>query len=52
MLTRWDDAASYQAWLESNAFKRGHGQDPGSGERARPVGVASEIWNYQVAVSS
>lgn len=52
VLTRWDDEASYQVWLESTAFKQGHGQEPGTGQRARPVGVASEIWNYQVAVSN
>lgn len=55
VVTRWDSEESYQAWLASAEFRQGHGHGPGeapSGDRPKPVGVASEIWSYQVAVSS
>ena len=54
VVTRWDDEESFQAWVSSSAFREGHGHGHGgqTTERAKPVGVASEIWNYEVAVKS
>lgn len=55
VVTRWDDEASYQAWLASADFRAGHGHGPGEApnpDRPRPVGTASEIWSYEVAVGS
>lgn len=55
VVTRWDDEESYQSWLASADFRAGHGHGPGEApapERPKPVGVASEIWSYRVAVTS
>jgi heme-degrading monooxygenase HmoA len=54
VVTRWRDEGSFAAWLNSQAFGHGHqgagGQD---GEAAaRPVGMASELWSYEVAGGS
>ncbi|MFI7581591.1 antibiotic biosynthesis monooxygenase [Kocuria kalidii] len=52
VLTRWADEESYAAWRSSQDFARSHGH--GSAEegaaRPRPVGTASELWSYTVAV--
>lgn len=55
VVTHWADEASYQAWLGSQSFRSGHGHGPGeppAADRPAPVGIASEIWNYEVAVAS
>ncbi len=62
VVTRWADEESYQAWFSSAAFGRGHGRPSGAGHGAghgaeessapAPVSVASELWSYEVAVSS
>lgn len=55
VVTHWADEASYQAWLGSQSFRSGHGHGPGeppASDRPAPVGVASEIWSYEVAVVS
>jgi heme oxygenase (mycobilin-producing) len=31
VVTRWRDEASFQAWLSSNAFQKGHAQSAGEG---------------------
>ncbi|MEX5260400.1 antibiotic biosynthesis monooxygenase [Kocuria sp. CPCC 205263] len=50
VLTRWADEDSYDAWRSSQDFARSHGGPAGEGERPRPVGTASELWSYTVAV--
>lgn len=62
VVTRWRDEASFQAWLTSPAFSHGHrhatvqaagasGHGEG-GEAARPVGVSSELWSFEIAGGS
>ena len=49
VMTRWTDEASFQAWISSPAFLRGHkGVAPGHGHQA-PVAMSSELWSYEVA---
>lgn len=41
--TAWDDKASFDAWVDSDAFREAH-----SGDRAKgPVGTHSELWAYE-----
>ena len=48
VLTRWKDDESFQGWFNSQAFQHGHAKPEGAGEQARPVGVSSEVWKYEV----
>lgn len=53
VLTRWRDEESFQAWMSSASFQRGH-EGPASQEGAqesqqRPVSSSSELWSYEVA---
>jgi heme-degrading monooxygenase HmoA len=43
--TRWIDEASFQAWVSSSAFNRGHAQHQGPGG---PVATGSEVWSFSV----
>jgi heme oxygenase (mycobilin-producing) len=43
--TRWDSEASFRAWLESDAFSRGHAQHAAEG----PAASVSELWTFEVA---
>jgi heme oxygenase (mycobilin-producing) len=68
VLTRWRDEAAFEAWVSSPAFAHGHrsasGQDSstsgqnddrGAGQGqddARPVGIHSELWSYEIAGGS
>ncbi|MCU1636386.1 MAG: antibiotic biosynthesis monooxygenase [Cryobacterium sp.] len=54
VVTRWSDEESFQAWVTSKAFGHGHRNDaPREGEPSvRPIGVASELWSYEVAGGS
>jgi heme-degrading monooxygenase HmoA len=51
VVTRWADEESFRAWVNSPAFGHGHrSETPKDGEpAARPVGVSSELWSYEVA---
>ncbi len=57
VITRWRDEASFQAWVNSPAFGRGHqgppagggGEGHGHGGGAAPVAVSSELWSYEIA---
>lgn len=54
VITRWRDEEAFQAWLSSPAFAHGH-RAPAEGEgapAAKPVGVSSEVWNYEIAGGS
>lgn len=54
VVTRWADDQSFQAWVKSPAFGQGHRSDAQqTGEpAARPVGVSSELWSYEIAGGS
>jgi heme oxygenase (mycobilin-producing) len=43
--TRWDSEASFQAWLESAAFSRGHAQTSAEG----PAASGSSVWTFEIA---
>jgi len=44
--TRWSDKESFQKWMGSSAFQKGHAQ---SGEGQKPVATGSQVWLYEVA---
>ena len=60
VVTRWRDEEAFQAWVRSPAFAHGHrgvsgssADGPGEGHgqghgHGQPVGVASELWSYEV----
>jgi heme oxygenase (mycobilin-producing) len=54
VVTRWRDEAAFQAWVSSSAFGHGHrSQSEREGGPAQaPVGVSSELWNYEIAGGS
>jgi heme oxygenase (mycobilin-producing) len=56
VVTRWRDDAAFESWRTSPAFSHGHRQAAeaaaGGGEHARPVGVSSELWSYEIAGGS
>ncbi len=53
VVTRWRDEASFEAWLHSPSFGHGHRASAGQagGEAPAPVGISSELWSYEVAVT-
>ena len=54
VVTRWRDEAAFEAWTSSPAFAHSHrSESERQGEAApRPVGVHSEVWSYEVAVTN
>lgn len=44
--TRWADRESFEKWMGSSAFQKGHAR---SSEGTRPVGTGSQVWLYEVA---
>lgn len=54
VITRWRDDAAFEAWTSSPAFAHGHrSEQERQGEAAhKPVGVHSELWSYEVAVTN
>ncbi len=54
VLTRWRDEDAFDAWVNSSAFAHGHRsqQEREGGEATKPVGVHSEVWNYEIAVTN
>ena len=42
--TRWDKKESFEAWMSSASFSRGHSQ-PGAGG---PVATGNEVWSFEV----
>ena len=43
--TRWDSEASFRAWIESQAFTRGHAQASAEG----PAATGATLWTFEVA---
>lgn len=54
VVTRWRDAAAFEAWTSSSAFAHGHRSqaERAGGEAPPPVGVHSEVWSYEIAVTN
>ncbi|MGH3394272.1 MAG: antibiotic biosynthesis monooxygenase family protein [Streptosporangiaceae bacterium] len=54
VVTRWRDEESFQAWLHSPAFGRGHrsAAERAGGAAPPSVGVSSELWSYVIAGGS
>ena len=54
VVTRWRDEESFQAWLSSPSFAHGHrsASERAGGDAAKPVGVHSELWSYEIAGGS
>ncbi len=54
VITRWRDNDSFDAWVNSPGFAQGHrsAQERSGGEAPKPVGVHSEVWNYEIAVTN
>lgn len=44
VVTHWDSRESFEGWMSSSAFGRGHGQSAGGG----PVGTGSEVLAFEV----
>lgn len=53
VVTRWRDEDAFRAWRESPQFAHGHrsAAERAGGDAPKPVGVSSELWNYEVAVT-
>lgn len=51
VVTRWRDAASFEAWVASPAFAHGHRGVSGQGNDHPPVAIHSELWSYEVEVA-
>jgi len=50
VITRWRDEESFQAWLSSDSFLRGHRS--AVRDQPKPVATHSEVWSYVVAGGS
>lgn len=52
VVTRWSDAASFEAWVASPAFAHGHRGAAAEGQQRPPVAVHSELWSYDVELGA
>jgi heme-degrading monooxygenase HmoA len=52
VVTRWRDEEAFQAWVASPAFAHGHQGADAPAPHGGPVSTHSELWSYQVALSS
>jgi heme-degrading monooxygenase HmoA len=43
--TRWESQAAFDAWVNSDAFRRGHA---GHNPQQAPVATHSELWAFEV----
>lgn len=58
--TRWESAEAFDAWMESQAFQRGHagggqqdgGDDHPGGERPAPAATGNELLSFDVVLRS
>ena len=48
VVTHWDDKASFDAWVNSEAFSKGHAQHSSSG----PAASGSEVWSFEIATAT
>jgi heme oxygenase (mycobilin-producing) len=51
VVTRWRDAAAFEAWVASPAFAHGHRGVSGKSDRPH-VAVNSELWSYDVELGA
>ena len=49
VVTRWRDAAAFDAWTASAAFAHGHRGADAPTAHGGPLSTASELWSYEVA---
>ena len=49
--TRWKTEDAFRAWVEGDAFKRGHAGGEGRGDQ-RPVGTGSSLLEFEVVLSA
>lgn len=52
VVTRWQDQASFDAWVSSQAFAHGHEGASKPAAHGGPVSTHSELWSYVVAGGS
>lgn len=52
VITRWKDEASFSAWVNSAAFAHGHAGADRPTPQGTPVAVHSELWSYEIAITS
>jgi len=57
VVTRWRDETAFQAWRNSPAFGQGHrsagaAAEGGHPHGQQPVGVRSELWEFDIAGGS
>lgn len=52
VVTRWRDAAAFDAWVASPAFGHGHRGVSGDGRERPPVAAHSELWSYEVELQA
>lgn len=43
--TRWDSRDSFESWMSSDAFTKGHAQGSAQG----PAATGSAVWTFEVA---
>lgn len=49
--TRWETEEAFRAWVESDAFTRGHAGGADA-EHKRPVGTGSHLLEFEVVLSA
>jgi len=49
--TRWESEEAFRAWVESDAFRRGHAGESGRHEQ-RPVATGSTLLEFDVVLSA
>ena len=49
--TRWESEEAFRAWVESEAFTRGHAGGADAADR-RPVGTGSHLLEFEVVLSA
>jgi heme oxygenase (mycobilin-producing) len=51
VVTHWRSREDFTAWMESQAFGRGHGGGRGGPPAGPPAGSGSELWEFDVEQS-
>ncbi len=65
VVTRWRDEAAFRAWIDSDAFQKGHARSQADAHRAGgaapggphhhgqgPAAVGSELWGFEIVTSA
>ncbi len=52
VVTRWRDQEAFHGWVSSPAFQHGHRGADKPTDAGGPVSTDSELWHYEVSVSS